>query len=183
VGGDRSFVVQGATLADLAAALDARLASLGADNRGVRLHEDFVAGLTAQIERFNAMAVAGVDDDFRRGEAEIDRFFHGEAIDNPYPNATMHPIAGSGPYYASIIAPSAIETKGGPRATAGGEILGADDEPIPGLYGVGNCVASPTGQAYLSGGITFGPYITFGQLAARAVTAAAVKEVRATELA
>ena len=58
-----------------------------------------------------------------------------------------------------------------------------DDEPIPGLYGVGNCVASATGQAYLSGGITFGPYITFGLLAARAVVAAPVKEVRATELA
>jgi 3-oxosteroid 1-dehydrogenase len=183
VGGDRSFVVQGQTLVDLAAALDARLASLGPDNRGVRLHEDFVAGLTQQVARFNAMAVTGVDDDFRRGDAPIDQFFHGEAIDNPYPNKTMHPIAGSGPYYASIIAPSAIETKGGPRATADGEILGADDEPIPGLYGVGNCVASPTGQAYLSGGITFGPYITFGQLAARAVAAAAVKEVRATELA
>ena len=98
------------------------------------------------------MAIAGVDEDFRRGDAAIDRFFHGERIDNPYPNPTMHPMSGTGPYYASIIAPSAIETKGGPRATPGGEILGADDEPIPGLYGVGNCVASATGQAYLSGG-------------------------------
>ena len=181
--GDRSRVVEGETLEDLAAAIDARLQSLGTDARGIRLDEGFLPALRAQIERFNAQARAGRDDDFRRGEAPIDRFFHGERIDNPYPNPTMHPIADTGPYYTSIIAPSAIETKGGPRATAGGEILGADDEPIAGLYGVGNCVASPTGQAYLSGGITFGPYITFGRLAALAVTGARVKEVRATELA
>ena len=175
--------MEGATLEALAGALDARLESLGSLNRGIRLEPGFLTALAEQIARFNAMAVAGVDEDFRRGDAAIDRFFHGERIDNPYPNPTMHPLSGTGPYYASIIAPSAIETKGGPRATPGGEILGGDDEPIPGLYGVGNCVASATGQAYLSGGITFGPYITFGLLAARAVVAAPVKEVRATELA
>jgi len=181
--GERSFVVQGDTLEELADVLDARLEGLGSANHGIRLDPGFRAGLADQIARFNAMAVAGVDEDFRRGDAAIDGFFHGEAIDNPYPNKTLHPISDDGPYYASIIAPSAIETKGGPRATPGGEILGADDEPIPGLYGVGNCVASATGQAYLSGGITFGPYITFGLLAARAVAAAPLKEVRATELA
>jgi 3-oxosteroid 1-dehydrogenase len=182
-GSDRSLVVQGDTIETLASALDARLESLGADNRGIRLDAGFAVALADQIARFDAMAVAGVDEDFRRGDAAIDRFFHGDALDNPYPNKTMHPFSDSGPYYASIIAPSAIETKGGPRATPDGEILGADDEPIPGLYGVGNCVASATGQAYLSGGITFGPYITFGLLAARAVAAAPVKDVRATELA
>ena len=175
--GDRSLVVEGATLEALADALDARLASLGSLNRGIRLEPGFVTALAEQIARFNAMAVAGVDEDFRRGDAAIDRFFHGERIDNPYPNPTMHPMSGTVPYYASIIAPSAIETKGCPRATPGGEILGADDEPILGLYGVGNCVASATGQAYLSGGITF------GLLAARADVAAPEKEVRATELA
>jgi glycine/D-amino acid oxidase-like deaminating enzyme len=175
-GADRSRVIRGDTLADLAEAIEARLASLGAAARGIRLDPGFLGALRAQIERFNDQARAGHDDDFRRGDAQIDRFFHGPAIDNPYPNPTMHPISDSGPYFSSIIAPSAIETKGGPRATAGGEILGADDRPIPGLYGVGSCVASPTGQAYLSGGITFGPYITFGRLAARAVAAAPVKE-------
>lgn len=180
-GGDRSRVVEGATLEDLARALDARLVALGADAWGIRLEDGFLAALRTQIARFDAMARAGRDDDFRRGEAPIDLFFHGERIDNPYPNPTMHPFAETGPYYASIVAPSAIETKGGPRATAAGQILGADDAPIPGLYGVGNCVASPTGQAYLSGGITFGPYITFGRLAAQAVAAAPVRELPAAE--
>ena len=44
--------------------------------------------------------------------------------------------------------------------------------------GVGNCVASPSGQAYLAGGSTFGPFITFGYLAARSVVSEPVKDVR-----
>jgi 3-oxosteroid 1-dehydrogenase len=42
---------------------------------------------------------------------------------------------------------------------------------VPGLYGVGNCVASASGQAYWSGGSTFGPYIAFGYVAARSLAA------------
>ena len=95
----------------------------------------------------------------------------------------MWPISGSGPYYASLVTGGTLDTKGGPRTNTEAQVLDDTGRPIPGLYGVGNCVASPTGQAYLSGGITFGPYITFGQLAARAVTHAPVKEVRTAELA
>lgn len=182
-GGDRSMVIQGDTLEELAAALDERLESLGRDAYGIRLDDGFVPALKAQVERFNEFARSGNDEDFRRGDAPIDRFFHGEPIDNPYPNPTMHPISDTGPYYATIVAPSAIETKGGPRALPSGEIVGADDKPVPGLYGVGNCVASPSGQAYLSGGITFGPYMTFGWLAGKSVAAAPVKEISAAALA
>jgi hypothetical protein len=39
---------------------------------------------------------------------------------------------------------------------------------VPGLYAVGNSTAAPTGQGYISGGMTFGPTLTFGYLAARA---------------
>jgi succinate dehydrogenase/fumarate reductase flavoprotein subunit len=175
--GDWSAVVRGDTLEQLADALDTRLESLGSAAHGIRLEPDFVARLRRTIERFGEFARSGKDEDFGRGEAPIDRFFHGEAKDNPHPNPTMHPLSATGTYYATIVAPSAIETKGGPRANAQGQIVGADDEPIPGLYGVGNCVASPSGQAYLAGGITFGPYITFGYLAAQSVVAEPVREI------
>jgi predicted oxidoreductase len=47
-------------------------------------------------------------------------------------------------------------------------VLGADEQPVPGLYAVGNSTAAPTGQGYISGGMTFGPIITFSYLAAHA---------------
>jgi len=164
--GDWSTVVSGETLAELAAALDGRLEQLGAEARGIRLTEGFLPAVQDTIARFNGFAQAGKDEDFGRGEAPIEYVFHGELKENPYPNGLMHPISDSGPYYATILAPSAIDTKGGPRANALGQIIGPDDEPVQGLYGVGNCVASPSGQAYLAGGATFGPILTFAYLTA-----------------
>ena len=85
----------------------------------------------------------------------------------------MHPLAGEGPYYATILAPSSIDTKGGAITDAQCRIVGHDGTPIRGLYGVGNCVASPSGQAYLAGGSTFGPFLTWGWVAARSAVGAA----------
>jgi succinate dehydrogenase/fumarate reductase flavoprotein subunit len=174
--GDWSAVVKGDTLEELAAALDARLDKLGTHARGIRLESDFVPTLRVTIARYNDFARAGKDPDFGRGDAPIEFIFHGEVKDNPYPNGLLHPIADTGPYYATILAPSAIETKGGPRANAYGQILGADGNPVPGLYGIGNCVASPSGQAYLAGGATFGPILTFAYLAAHSLASEPVRE-------
>ncbi|MHA6622756.1 aromatic-ring hydroxylase C-terminal domain-containing protein [Pseudonocardia sp. DLS-67] len=44
-------------------------------------------------------------------------------------------------------------------------------EPVPGLYGVGNCVASASAQAYRAGGATLGPIIAFAHRAATAAHA------------
>jgi hypothetical protein len=41
-------------------------------------------------------------------------------------------------------------------------------EPIPGLYGAGNCVASASARAYWAGGATLGPFLAFAYLAANA---------------
>jgi len=90
------------------------------------------------------------------------------ADDNHSPNGLMFPLAEQGPYYATILAPGTLDTKGGPRVNTAGQVLGADEQPVPGLYAVGNASAAPTGQGYISGGMTFGPIITFGYLAAHA---------------
>ena len=52
------------------------------------------------------------------------------------------------------------------------------DQPIPGLYGVGNCVASASAPAYWAGGATLGPIIAFAYRAARAADAEPVRAPR-----
>jgi hypothetical protein len=166
---DTSHVVRGDTLDELATALDERLRSLGDSARNIRLRENFTDSLRATIERFNESARSGTDDDFRRGQTPIEITFHGPvAGDNHYPSGLMYPLADHGPYYATILAPGTLDTKGGPRVDTAGRVLGADEQPVPGLYAVGNSTAAPTGQGYISGGMTFGPIITFSYLAAHA---------------
>jgi succinate dehydrogenase/fumarate reductase flavoprotein subunit len=168
-GADRSHVVEGATLEALATALDARLEELGPRIGHVRLGDGFAARLRASIERFNGFARAGVDEDFHRGETPIElAMTHGPVHPgNDLPSPLMYPLADRGPYYATILAPSSIDTKGGAITDAACRVIGHDGTAIGGLYGVGNCVASPSGQAYLAGGSTFGPFLTWGWVAAR----------------
>ena len=48
-----------------------------------------------------------------------------------------------------------------------GRVLGAGDQPIAGLYAVGNDRASIMGGTYPGAGITLGPIMTFGYITAR----------------
>ena len=55
-------------------------------------------------------------------------------------------------------------------------MLDTSDRPIPGLFGVGNCVASASARAYWAGGATLGPILALSYLAAKAANAEPVKE-------
>jgi succinate dehydrogenase/fumarate reductase flavoprotein subunit len=50
-----------------------------------------------------------------------------------------------------------------------GEVLDDHNQPIPGLYACGNDMNSPVGGHYIGAGITLGPALTFGYLAAMAL--------------
>ena len=80
-----------------------------------------------------------------------------------------------GPYYAALVTGGTLDTKGGPKTNNNGQVLDVADKPIPGLYGVGNCVASASGRAYWAGGATLGPIIAFAYRAANTANSEPVK--------
>jgi len=170
-GADDSHVIHGSTLAELTDRLRQRLAKYRPETGGVELARDFTDQLTATITRFTRLAENGVDVDFHRGEKPLQLMltvpWRSRRAD---PTPTMHPISNTGPYYAALVTGGTLDTKGGPttRPTTNtdGQILDDTDTPIPGLYGVGNCVASVSAQAYWAGGATLGPILAFAYRAA-----------------
>lgn len=164
---DDFHVIKGENLEELTRNLEARLEDLAPHTGGFSLDEGFSSRLPDTMERFNELARAGKDTDFKRGDTPIEHTFNGEAKpDNDTGNATMYPMSKEGPYYAAVFSAGTLDTKGGPRTNKSGQIIGGDGEPIPGLYGVGNCVASASAQGYWAGGATLGPILTFGYMAA-----------------
>lgn len=184
-GNEADYVIKGDTWEDLAANISSRLdsirgqqsvsASVGPD---VKLADNFVDKLGATIERFNGFAESGVDDDFGRGSTPIQvAWGSGTQRFDQLKNPTMAPFAGSGPYYCIMVGGATLDTKGGPVIDTSGRVQHVDGGAIPGLYGAGNCIASPAGQAYWSGGSTIGPALIYGHLAGQSVSAEAEKSV------
>ena len=163
------YVISGNTLTELQSAITERLASLTEHSGGASLDPQFATTLNETIESFNDFAKVGKDPEYHRGEVESELFFHSfytaPGHNNEYPNPTMQPLVDKGPYYAIILAAGVLDTKGGPRINTHAQVLDNFDQVIPGLYGAGNCIASPAGQAYWSAGGTIAPAMVFGALA------------------
>ncbi|MDT0510052.1 FAD-binding protein [Novosphingobium sp. MMS21-SN21R] len=174
--GEQPHLIEGQTWDEVFGKIDAQLAGWTGRTGGARLAPEFAANAKQSVASFNAYAKKGVDPEFGRGKYLYDREWHllfsarraGTAQPaNPYPNNTMHPFAAKGPYYALILGPGTLDTAGGPQINANAQVLAAGGQPIPGLYAAGNCIAAPTGQAYLGAGGTIGPAVTFGYIAAK----------------
>ncbi len=174
------WVISGRTVGELAAGIDARLESYGERIGAVRLAPDFAVELEATIERFNDFARQGIDEDFHRGETEVEFDWTGPSHAENDKNSTMWPLD-DGPYHCIILAGSVLDTNGGPRTSPDGEVLRSDGSPIPGLYGAGNCVASPAGAGYWSGGSTLGPAAVFARHAAHHAVRQAPRSLIVTE--
>jgi len=123
-------------------------------------------GLERTIERFNAQAHDGHDEDFRRGDDVYDRY--GGAADNPYPNPCLAPLD-TAPYYGMPLVAGAFGTSGGAVTDARARVLGADGAPVPGLYAVANASAHPVAAGYPGAGGTLGPGLTMAYLAGSSI--------------
>jgi 3-oxosteroid 1-dehydrogenase len=121
------------------------------------------AGLNDTISKMNEYGKTGKDLEFGRGDTEYDRYYGDETIE---PNPCLHAID-QGPFYAIQIDPGDFGTHGGMETNVNAQVISEEtNEPIEGLYAIGNCAAAILPN-YPGPGATLGPAMTFGYQAAR----------------
>lgn len=121
-------------------------------------------GLKDSVARFNSYADTGVDADFNRGSTAFQRN-NGDATYEGK-NPCMAPLR-QAPYYAVRLYPGDIGAATGFVTDANAQVLDASNRAIGGLYAVGTDMHSVMGGVYTAPGITLGPGLVFGYVAAR----------------
>jgi succinate dehydrogenase/fumarate reductase flavoprotein subunit len=119
-------------------------------------------GLEATIARVNADAASGQDSAYGRGSSAYNRI---QGDPGQKPNPCVRPL-GRGPFYGVRIVPGSLGTFAGLDTDVDARVLDSSGAPVPGLYAVGNDMASIMRGRYPAGGITLGPAMTFGYIAA-----------------
>ena len=122
-------------------------------------------GLVRTVERVNRFASTGIDEDLGKGSTPYNTY---KGDPTHMPNACLGPIE-QAPFYAVKLQPGDFGTSRGLVTGSQGEVLDRDSRPIEGLYACGNDMNSPVAGRYIGAGITLGPALTFGYLAARAL--------------
>lgn len=172
---DQAYIIQGRDIAELTLNIQKRLEERKDHIGSFSLDPSFADGLKETLKRFNEFARSGKDLDFGRGDSAYEREWGSTMPTNPnmkWPedpeaNYTLYPLNEEGPFYAVILGSSTLDTCGGPVINKHGQVLDWEDFPIRGLYGAGNCIASPSANAYWGGGGTIGPALAYGYLAAK----------------
>jgi len=133
--------------------LDALAAQCGIDS----------VNLNDTIACFNTMADIGHDSEFGKGQTAYNRVQGDAGHDGR--NPCMAPLV-EGPFYAVKVVAGSLGTFAGLRCNEHAQVLNHHGQAIEGLYAGGNDLSSVMGGNYPSGGITLGPAMTFGYLAA-----------------
>lgn len=123
------------------------------------------------VKQFNASARQGQDAAFGKGSKAYNRY-QGDALHGP--NPCIAPIE-NGPFYAIKMVIGDLGTYAGIVTDANARALDAEGRVIPGLYAVGNDMASIMGGNYPGAGITLGPALTFGYIAGQHLADSAAK--------
>ena len=127
--------------------------------------------LKQTIADFNIGAENGNDTQFGRGTSAFNRYL-GDADHKP--NPCVAPLK-KAPFYAVKIFMGDIGTFSGLNTDCQCRVVTENGKTINRLYAVGNDAASVMGGAYPGGGITLGPAMTFGFVAANNIIAQARK--------
>ncbi|TAK40854.1 MAG: FAD-dependent oxidoreductase [Betaproteobacteria bacterium] len=146
----RGYLVEGRTIGELAA----------------NLRID-AAGLERTVARYNEDARRGMDTAFGIGNNVYQRFLGDR---DQQPNPCMRPIE-TVPFYAIRLYPSDLGTAAGLLTNEQAQVLDGSGRPIAGLHACGNDMNSIFEGAYPGPGITLGPALTFGYIAARQLAA------------
>jgi succinate dehydrogenase/fumarate reductase flavoprotein subunit len=115
------------------------------------------------VNTYNRGAERGEDPQFGRGGDAYQRHLGDSDVK---PNPCVAPIR-KPPYYAIAVYPADLGTAAGLKTDAQARVLAENGAPIPGLYACGNDMNSVMNGAYPGPGITLGPALTFGYIAAR----------------
>jgi succinate dehydrogenase/fumarate reductase flavoprotein subunit len=126
------------------------------------------AALVETVRAYNEGARRGEDAAFGRG-SDIYQRHMGDAEQRP--NPCVAPVE-RGPYYAVAVQPADLGMAAGIVTNADAQVLRSDGKPIPGLYACGNDMHSVMNGSYPGPGITLGPALVFGYLAAKHATSA-----------
>lgn len=126
------------------------------------------AALAETVETFNIGAAKGVDPEFQRGAAAVDREWGDTERSDGFTCLAPLEIA---PFHATRVYAGCSGTTGGPRIDADGRVLDRSGAAIPGLFAAGNVTAQVFGDTAPASGATLGPGLTFGYLAGRAIAA------------
>lgn len=118
--------------------------------------------LRETVERYNRDASAGTDPEFGKGGSAYNRSM-GDTVHRP--NPCLAPMA-EPPFYAVKLTTGDLGSARGIRIDDRARALDAADTPIPGLYAIGNDMNSIMNGTYPGPGITLGPALTFGYIAA-----------------
>ncbi len=128
------------------------------------------ANLEQTMAQMKEHAASGVDSEFGRGSTVYQRA-NGDPSHGP--NPTLGALA-TPPFYAVRLYPCDIGSAQGFVTDADASVLREDGSAVENLYAIGNDMQSIMGGVYPGPGITIGPGIVFGYIAARHAAAKAV---------
>jgi succinate dehydrogenase/fumarate reductase flavoprotein subunit len=120
------------------------------------------AVLESTIRQYNESAKFGRDPLFGRGSKAYNRY-QGDALHAP--NPCVEPLQ-TGPFYAIKLVPGDLGSFMGVKTNEHSQVVTSQGTPISGLYAAGNDASSIMGGEYNGAGITLGPGLTFGYIAA-----------------